>query len=143
MKKILLIQAIYYKNISEMLLEGAKKELKKNKIAYDVVNVLGALEIPTVISLAQASKKKYDGYIALGCVIKGETSHYDIVCNESARSLSYLSCKMNIAIANAILTVDNESQALERANPNKKNKGGFAVKACLQLINLKNNFFNL
>lgn len=136
MKKILIIQADFYPEISEFLLKGAIAEINNSTYQYEVVTVLGAFEIPAVIAFAKDSKK-YDGYIALGCVIRGETTHYDYVCIESARGLNELAIKEKLAIGYGIITVENESQALERANPAKKNKGGFAAKACLKMIELK------
>lgn len=139
MKKVLIIQSIFYKDISKMLLEGAVKELEKNNVEYEIISVPGAFEVATAISLAEETKK-YSGYIALGCVIRGETTHYDYVCAESARALSELGFKEKLAIGNGILTVENESQAIARANLNQKNKGGFSANACLEMIKLKEKF---
>lgn len=139
MKKILIVQANFYTHISELLLEGATKKLKQSGFEYEVVTVPGALEIPTAIVFAEGSEK-YAGYVALGCVIRGETSHYDIVANESARGLNKLAMKKKIAIGNGILTVENEAQAIVRADPKQKDKGGFAANACLEMIKLKEKF---
>lgn len=139
MKKILIVQASFYKKISEMLLEGAISEINKAKIDYEIVDVSGALEIATVIALANKAKK-YDGFVALGCVIRGQTSHYDIVANQSAASLSDLSVRKKLAIGNGIITVENEEQAIVRADVNQKNKGGFAVLACLKIMELQDKF---
>lgn len=136
MKKILIIQARFYKNISDMLLDGATSILKKNNIDYDIVDVMGALEIAPVISMA-ISLKKYDGFIALGCVIRGETYHFEIVANESARAISSLSTKKRVAIANGILTTENEDQAITRASKDNLDKGGFAALACLRMMAIK------
>ncbi|NBX52466.1 MAG: 6,7-dimethyl-8-ribityllumazine synthase [Proteobacteria bacterium] len=135
-KKILIVQAVFYEDISKMLLDGAIKEINKNNLDYDIITVSGALEIPIAIAITINKNNYYDGYIALGCVIRGETSHYDTVCNESARGLMDIGIKNKIPIANGIITVENEEQALERANPKKLNKGGYAVKACIKLIQL-------
>ncbi len=139
MKKILIVQASFYKKISEMLLEGAISEINKAKIDYEIVDVAGALEIATVIALANKTKK-YDGFVALGCVIRGQTSHYDIVANQSAASLCELSVRKKLAIGNGIITVENEEQAIARANISQKNKGGFAVLACLKIMELQDKF---
>lgn len=139
MKKILIVEARFYTEISDLLLQGAVQEINKSDFDYEVVNVPGALEIPTAISYAIESKK-YAGFVALGCVIRGETSHYDVVVNESARGLMKLSLKKKLAIGNGILTVENEQQALERADSKRQNKGGFAANACLRMIELQKQF---
>ena len=141
MKKILIVQACFYKNISKMLLDGAITEIKKHGFDYEIIDVLGALEIPAAITFARESEE-YDGYVALGCVIRGETSHYDIVSGESARGLMKLSLK-RIAIGNGILTTENEAQAIVRADPKQKNKGGFAALACIKMMELQGKFENL
>ncbi len=139
MKKILIIEANFYKKISELLLAGAVKEVTKAGYQYEVITVLGAFEIPAVIAFAKDSGE-FDGYIALGCVIRGETTHYDYVCQESARGLNELAIKEKLAIGYGIITVENESQAIERADFAKKDKGGFAAKACLEMIKIKEKF---
>ena len=116
-----------------MLFDAVCDELKEHDFNYKTIEVLGALEIPILISKA-IKEDIYDGYIALGCVIKGETSHYDIVSSISAKSLSELAIKNSVPITNGILTVDNKEQALYRADKNKKNVGGHAAKACMNLI---------
>ena len=126
--KILIVQANFYKNISALLLKGAEDFLKQNNYSYDIITVPGALEIGAVIARL---KSNYDGFVALGCVIRGETSHYDIVCNQSSYALTKLSIDYNLAIGNGILTVENEEQALVRADPSQYNKGKLAVEACL------------
>ena len=133
------MQATFYPHISKLLLDGALAEIAKNGFDYEVVDVPGAFEIPTVIAMAEEAKK-YDGYVALGCVIRGETTHYDYVCGESARGLNKLAMKKKIAIGYGILTVENESQALERADPKKKDKGGFATMACVEMMKLREKF---
>lgn len=139
MTKILIIQADFYKDISALLLEGAIKKIIDAGHQYDVITVPGAFEIPAVIAFAKDSKK-YDGYVALGCVIRGETTHYDYVCLESARGLNELAFKEKLAIGYGIITVENENQALTRADVKKKDKGGFAANACLEMIKIKNMF---
>jgi 6,7-dimethyl-8-ribityllumazine synthase len=139
MAKILIIQATFYEKISAMLLEGAIQEIKKNHFDYEVIDVPGAFEIPAAISLAAVSDN-YAGYVALGCVIRGETTHYDYVCQESARGLNELAMWENLAIGYGIITVENEQQAIARADISQKNKGGFAAYACIQMIELKKKF---
>ena len=133
---VLLVVAPYYTSITNQLILGAKEVLKGVSAKIDLVEVPGALEIPTVIGLAS---HYFSGFIALGCVIRGETSHYETVSNESSRALSDLGLK-GICIGNGILTVENYEQADERANPRRQNKGGSAAIASLKLIELKNRF---
>ena len=139
MKKILIVQATFYSHISKLLLDGATKKLSESGFVYDVITVPGALEIPAAIAIAETSKK-YVGYVALGCVIRGETTHYDYVCAESARGLSELGFKEKLAVGNGILTVENEAQALARADIAKKDKGGFAAHAAIEMIKIKEKF---
>ena len=139
MKKILIVQAAFYEKISAMLLAGATKKITSLGYEYEVINLPGAFEIPTAIAIAQTSKE-YVGYVALGCVIRGETTHYDYVCLESARGLNKLAIKEKLAIGYGIITTENEAQAIERADPNKKDKGGFAANACIEMIKLKQKF---
>ncbi len=136
MKKILIVQATFYTHISKLLLEGAEKKLSHLGLSYDIVTVPGALEIPATIAFAETSKK-YAAYVALGCVIRGETTHYDYVCGESARGLNDIAINNKAAIGNGILTVENEAQALMRADPKKKDKGGFAAGAAVEMMKLK------
>ena len=138
-KKILIVQATFYKKISELLLAGAVKKISDSGCDYEIVTVPGAFEIPTTIAFAEESKK-YDGYVALGCVIRGETSHYDYVCLESARGINKLAMKKKLAIGYGILTVENEAQALERADFERKDKGGFAANTCLVMMELRDRF---
>ncbi len=140
MKKILIVVARFYNDLADELLKGATAELNKRKIEYEVVDVPGAFEIPAAIAFAIKGKKKYDGYVALGCVIRGETTHYDYVCGESARGLQELAIRKRVAIGNGILTVENDEQAWARAGTKKKNKGKAAAIACLQMIELKERF---
>lgn len=137
MKPVLIVLSPYYTEISAHLLAGAKAALAEKNLAYDIVEVPGALEIPAAIAIAHHSGR-YAAYVALGCVIRGETYHFDIVCNESARGLSLLSTMERAAIGNGILTTENEEQALLRADPTQGNKGGEAVAAALCLANMKN-----
>lgn len=139
MYHLLIVEARYYDHISDLLLQGAVREIEAQGGTYERVTVPGALEIPTAIRFA-LNKERYDGYVALGCVIRGETSHYDIVCNESARAISLLMLEHNVSIGNGIVTVENEAQAIVRADPLQRNKGAKATHSCLRLIELKNYF---
>jgi len=135
--KILVIEARFYDKISDALLEGALDVLQKVKVEITKVTVPGALEIPHVISMAEAAKSGFDGYVALGCVIRGETTHYDYVCQESARAIMDLAVDKQLAIGNGIITVENEDQAWARASKDKKDKGGFAANATLKMIKIR------
>ena len=132
--KVLIVESRYYEDISNLLLDATIEELTINKIKFEKIKVLGALEIPILIKKAIISNK-YDGYIALGCVIRGETSHYELVSNYSAKALMDLAIQNTIPITNSILTVENKEQALIRADKSKKNVGGHAARACIELIN--------
>lgn len=139
MKKILIIQAGFYEKISDMLLEGALAKLKDSDFEYDILKIPGCFEIPATIAMAEHSRK-YSGYITLGCVIRGETTHYDYVCQESARGINQLAMQHKTAIGYGVITVENEAQAFDRADINKKDKGGFAAQACLEMMNIKSEF---
>lgn len=143
MTRVLIVDADFYRDLAAELVRGAVAELDARGIAYDRVSVPGALEIPPAISLASRrgdGGPVYDGYVALGCVIRGETSHYDIVCGESARGLTELALDRNLAIGNGILTADTGDQAWARADVDRKNKGRDAVIACLGLVDLKTRY---
>jgi len=134
---VCLVVASYYKKISNNLYKGAIFELNKNKIfkyKHDKIIVPGVFEIPTVISKLI---KKYDAFIALGCVIKGKTPHFDFISRASMNGIMKLSVEYKKPITNGIITCLNKVQALERADPNKKNKGREAAKALMQIINIK------
>ena len=141
-KKVLIVDANFYEDLASELVRGAVAELEKMGISYERLSVPGALEIPRAISLVSQGNeaKLFAGYIALGCVIRGETSHYDIVCGESAWGLSKLALDKNLAIGNGILTVDNWEQAWARASVLKKNKGRDAAIACLSLFEIKQRY---
>lgn len=139
MTHVLIINARFYPEIADMLSKGATSALKAAGATYDEIDVPGAFEIPAAIGFAMASKK-YDGFIALGCVIRGETTHYDYVCTESARGLNELALGRNAAIGYGILTVETMAQAQIRADINDGNKGAFAASACLRMIELKKQF---
>ena len=141
-KKVLIVDANFYEDLASELVRGAVAELEQMGISYERLSVPGALEIPSAISLVSQGNeaKLFAGYIALGCVIRGDTSHYDIVCGESARGLSKLALDKNLAIGNGILTVDNWEQAWARASVLKKNKGRDAAIACLSLFEIKQRY---
>ena len=139
-KNILLVCSPYYKEITDNLILGATEVLASKSINYKILYVPGALEITPAIKLAYEKSKEnpyFDGFIALGCVIRGETYHFEIVSNVSARSLCDLSIKYSLPIGNGILTVENKNQALTRSDPKKLNKGAGAAFACLSLIDIK------
>ncbi|MDD2867218.1 6,7-dimethyl-8-ribityllumazine synthase [Neomegalonema sp.] len=133
--RVLLVVAPFYRDIADLLIEGARARLKEAGASADLVEVPGALEIPGAVALA-AGSGRYDGYVGLGCVIRGETTHYETVCEESARGLMDLTLKGE-AVGNGILTVETRKQALKRANPEKMNKGAGAADAALALIALR------
>ena len=134
--KICVVVSNFYPKISKLLITGTVSKLKKNKkFNYRIINVPGTFEIPVVIS---SLINKYDAFIALGCVIKGKTSHYHYLCSSVINALTDISVKSKKPIGNGILTCDNIKQALERANPNKKNKGGEATEAVISLYNIIN-----
>ncbi len=156
---ILVIQSPYYKEIAAELYRGTKLALDKAGATHDVISVPGVLEIPAALAMAMDSGLEglelysdndnidekgdggtplYDGYVVLGCVIRGETTHYDIVAGESARALMDLSIDFSLALGNGIQTVENEAQAWARANVDDKNKGGGAAEAALAMIALRN-----
>ena len=137
-KNILVIVSDYYKEISSNLLKETTNELKYNNLLFIVERVTGVFEIPSIITFA---KNKFDGYIALGCVIRGETSHYEYVCNESARALMNLSLE-GLALGYGILTCENYEQALARSISSKNviGKGLVATRACINQIDLKRKY---
>ena len=138
MAKFLIVEARFYDHLNDMLVSGAKAALKDAGHEVEVITVPGALEIPGAIALADQSGD-YDGYVAIGVVIRGETYHFEIVAGESARGVMALTMD-GIAIGNGILTVENEAQALVRADPAQKDKGGEAAKAALALLALRERF---
>ncbi len=146
---LLIVESPYYEDITNELIKGAVDVLDKAGATYDRVSVPGAFEIPAAIRFAAdavqnsndaAGRKNYDGYVALGCVIRGETSHYDYVCGETARGLQELAIKDRLAIGYGVLTVENRDQAWARASVDKGNKGGFVTEVALRMIELKQNF---
>jgi 6,7-dimethyl-8-ribityllumazine synthase len=138
--KVLIVVSPYYSDIANGLLTGAKAELEAAGAAFDVVEMPGALEIPTAIGISDR-RSNFDGYVALGCVIRGETTHYETVCNDSSRALQLLGLQ-GLCIGNGILTVENKKQAEVRADPAGQNKGGGAAAAALHLIALARKWAN-
>ena len=136
---LLIVDAPYYTEISEALAAGAEDFLRAEGVSFERISVPGALEIPAAIKFA-AQSGKFDGYVALGCVIRGETTHYDYVCAESAHGLQVLAMTLGLCIGNGILTVEDDKQAWARANRSDKNKGGGAAEAALAMIALKSKF---
>jgi 6,7-dimethyl-8-ribityllumazine synthase len=139
--RILIVEARFYDDITDALLAGAKRALDAAHASYDIVTVPGALEIPAAIAIAcdaaEKRKQPYDGAVALGCVILGETFHFEIVSGESARGLMDLSVSRRLPLGNGILTVDTKEQAWARARADGQDKGGGAVEAALALVALK------
>ena len=139
--RILVVEARFYDDIADALLAGASKVLKEAGAEFDCVTVPGSLEIPPAIAIAVEaagrSRRRYDGVVALGCVIRGDTIHFDIVAHQSARGLMDLSMARQLPIGNGIITVDNEAQAWLRARPEEQDKGGDAARAALAMVGLK------
>ena len=146
--RILIIEARFYENIADELVNGAIAELEAQGASYDRIAVPGALEIPLALAQAvsaglipvTAPAARFAGAVALGCVIRGETSHYDTVCNNANHWLMETAIRHNIPVGNAILTVENEAQALARAKGGRDGKGGDGVRACLRLVDLARAF---
>lgn len=136
--QVLIVEARYYAHIANELLRGAQAVLDAAGADYDRIEVPGCFEIPAAIAMAAASNR-YDGFLALGCVIRGETSHYDLICAECARGIQDLALK-GLAVGFGVLTVENERQAMARARKDKKDKGGEAARTCLAMIALKQRF---
>ena len=138
MARILIVEARFYEHLNDLLLAGVREALEADRHAHETVTVPGALEIPAAIALA-AETGRYDAYVAIGVVIRGETYHFEVVSTESARGIMALTLD-GLAIGNGILTVENEAQALARARPDEKNKGGEAALAALAMLELKERF---
>jgi 6,7-dimethyl-8-ribityllumazine synthase len=138
--RILIVESRYYDHIATDLLDGATKALELARAQFERITVSGALEIPPAILFASESDREYDGYVALGCVIRGETYHFEIVAGESARGLMDLGLHNGLCIGNGILTVDTEEQAVVRARRDGGDKGGDAARACLSLIETRGRF---
>ena len=143
---IMIVEARFYEDITDELVKGATKELEDRGARYERVSVPGAFEIPAAIAMRVRSLdffsagRRFDGYIALGCVIRGETSHYDYVCTESARKLQDLARPDSLALGYGILTCETPEQAWERASVTGRNKGRDAAAACLRMLEVKRHF---
>jgi 6,7-dimethyl-8-ribityllumazine synthase len=138
MARILIVEARFYPHLNDLLLAGAQAAIEAAGHAHETVTVPGALEIPAAVALA-AESGRYEAFVALGIVIRGETYHFEIVAGESARALMALTLD-GLAVGNGILTVEDEAQALARADPTQKDKGGEAAKAALAMLELKRRF---
>ena len=138
MANFLIVEARFYTHLNDLLLEGARGALEAAGHSHETVTVPGALEVPAAVAMA-AETGRYDGFVALGVIIRGETYHFEVVSNESARGLMALTLD-GIPIGNGILTVEDEAQALARARPDDKNKGGDAAKAAIAMLDLKQRF---
>jgi 6,7-dimethyl-8-ribityllumazine synthase len=137
---ILVVEAPYYAHIADLLRRGAERALTAAGATHESVQVPGSFEIPAAIALVARATDRFDGYVALGCVIRGETTHYDHICAESARGLQELAVRDGLAIGYGILTCENEAQALARAAPEGRDHAGAAVRACLAMVELKQRF---
>ena len=137
---ILIIEARFYADIADELARGAIAALNRAGATHERVAVPGALEIPPVLAMAIAGPRHYDGYVLLGCVIRGETGHYDIVANQSARAIMDLATEHRLAVGYGILTVENDDQARERARVDRLDKGGVAAGAALAMVALQAQF---
>jgi 6,7-dimethyl-8-ribityllumazine synthase len=147
--RILIVEARFYSELADELLRGATDALEAYGATYDVVTVPGALEVPGAIAMAEEAHRhptagaRYDGYVALGTVIRGETYHFEIVSNESARGIMELTVNKQLAIGNGVLTVDDEEQAWARARVSEGDKGGGAARAALTMVALKQQFLGV
>jgi 6,7-dimethyl-8-ribityllumazine synthase len=138
--KILIVDATFYQDIADHLVSGAVDALKDEGYAWERISVPGVFEVPATIALAAKSRENFSGFVALGCVIRGETDHYDHVCRESSRACMDLSVQTGLAIGFGILTCENMDQAIARADVNQGNKGRDAAQACLRMVDLKSRF---
>lgn len=136
---VAVIEARFYDKINDMMLDGALDALGSVNATHEIITIPGSLEIPAAVqfSALRTEGKPFDAFVVLGCVIRGATGHYDIVCNESARGLMNVTLMLNLPLGNGILTVENEEQALERADKARLNKGGDAAMAALRMLKLK------
>lgn len=136
---VLILEARFYEDINNMMIDGVTEALTNVGATFEKITVPGALEIPTALQYAAQRKngRVFDAFVVLGCVIRGETTHYEIVSNESARGIMEVSIKHNLAVGNGILTVENVEQALDRADKARQNKGGGAAIAALSMLALK------
>ncbi|MCC6736036.1 MAG: 6,7-dimethyl-8-ribityllumazine synthase [Bauldia sp.] len=141
--RVLVIDARFYEGIADALFAGAAAVLEQAGAKVERVSVPGVLEVPTALAMASGVEGLHDGYVLLGCVIRGETTHYDIVAGESARVIADLSAQRLLAVGNGILTVENEAQAWARARATEQDKGGGAAKAALAMIALREHFYGV
>ncbi|MGI9353651.1 MAG: 6,7-dimethyl-8-ribityllumazine synthase [Rhizobiaceae bacterium] len=139
MPHLLIIDAPYYEHLSKALVAGAEAVFKKSGASWDYQQVPGVLEIPAAVAIA-LDRGTYDGFVTLGCVIRGETTHYEVVAFESARAIMDLTVEHRLALGNGIQTVENEAQAVARAEPSQLNKGGHAAQAALDMIELREKY---
>src|SRR5258707_8396441 len=137
---LLLVEAMFYEHLAADLRRGAERAVAAAGATCEIASVPGAFEVPAAIALAARTVDRFDGFVALGCVIRGETTHYDHICAETARSLQDVIVRDGLPIGYGILTVENEAQALVRAAPDGRDKGGEATRACLALVELKRRF---
>jgi 6,7-dimethyl-8-ribityllumazine synthase len=143
MARVLIIEARFYNHIADAQLDGAKQVLEKAGVAFDVMTIPGIFEIPAALKLVVTAAEqgndaaRYDGFVVLGCAIRGETDHYHHVGSECMRGVADLSMAYDLALGNGVLTVHNEAQALDRADPARKNLGGQASRACLRMMDIK------
>jgi 6,7-dimethyl-8-ribityllumazine synthase len=137
---ILVVEAMFYPHIADLMRSGAERALTAAAATHERVQVPGAFEVPAAIGTVARASDRFDGFVALGCVIRGETTHYDHICAESARGLQDLAVRDGLAIGYGILTCENEAQALARAAPEGRDHAGAAVRACLALVELKRRF---
>ena len=137
---LLLVEALFYEHIAADLRRGAERAVAEAGATCEIVSVPGAFEIPAAIAIAARAAAPHDGYVALGCVIRGETTHYEHICAESARGMQELASRDGLAVGFGILTCENEAQALVRASPEGRDQGGRAVRACLALVELRRRF---
>ena len=143
---VLIVESRFYEDVADELLKGASAEIDAAGASFECISVPGAFEIPAAIQMGvrsmefYAARRRFDGYIALGCVIRGETSHYDHICVESARKLQDLACQYALALGYGILTCENKEQAWERARTDGRNKGGETARACLSMLEIKRQF---
>ena len=144
--RILVVEGRFYEDIADELAKGAEAELRLSEVSFERVSTPGVFEIPATVHMGirsldfHAAGQRFDGFIALGCVIRGETSHYDYICGESARKLQDLACQYLLALGYGILTCETKEQAWARARLEGGNKGGAAARACLEMIEIKRRF---
>ncbi len=143
---IMIVDARFYEGVADELLKGVLAEFDRVGASHERISVPGVFEVPAAIKMAIrsmdffAGRRRFDGYVALGCVIRGETTHYDYVCGESARKLQDLACEHTLALGYGILTCENHAQAMERARVDRKNKGGAVARTCLEMLAVKRHF---